>query len=95
MASKVSPKAGGLVGWLDGLVTSLVETWLDGFLGWGEPPPQVETFLNGPLLVEVHSFGGSKLQFRLREEASFMELYHSTEARKRSSRYQVGTRMTC
>ena len=41
---------------------------------------QVETFLNGPLLVEIHSFGGLKIQFRLPEEASFMELYHSTEA---------------
>eukprot|EP00434_Breviolum_minutum_P039645 symbB.v1.2.035214.t1/scaffold4692.1/size36308/2 len=40
---------------------------------------QVETFLNGPLLVEIHSFGGLKIQFRLPEEASFMELYHSTE----------------
>lgn len=58
-------------------------------MGWllpwlGPPQAQVETFLNGPLLVEVHSFGGSKLQFRLREEASFMELYHSTEARNSS-----------
>lgn len=46
---------------------------------------QVETFLNGPLLVEIHSFGGLKIQFRLPEEASFMELYHSTEVGLRSA----------
>ena len=49
---------------------------------------QVETFLNGPLLVEIHSFGGLKIQFRLPEEASFMELYHSTEAGLRSAEEQ-------
>ena len=47
--------------------------------GFREAAWKVETFLNGPLLVEIHSFGGLKIQFRLPEEASFMELYHSTE----------------
>jgi hypothetical protein len=39
---------------------------------------QVETFLAGPVLVELHSFG-LRLQFRLPAEASFAELYHSSE----------------
>lgn len=58
--------------------------WL---LIWTTPifTEQVETFLNGPLLAEIHSFGGLKIQFRLPEEASFMELYHSTEAGLRSA----------
>ena len=39
---------------------------------------QVETFLAGPLLVELHLFG-LRLQLRLPAEASFAELYHSCE----------------
>jgi len=40
----------------------------------------VETFLGGPLLVELHSFGALRLQFRLPQDATFAELYHSCEA---------------
>ena len=40
----------------------------------------METFLGGPLLVELHSFGALRLQFRLPQDATFAELYHSCEA---------------
>lgn len=46
--------------------------------GFAEAAWKVETFLAGPVLVELHSFG-LRLQFRLPADASFAELYHSSE----------------